>query len=103
MDLINLDIRILRSMLAVIETGSVTAAARRLGRSQPAVTLQLQRLEDALGVPLFRQGGRGLAATVEGETVADYARSILRLHDELVARCPLYQRLCDFGNVRKAA
>jgi DNA-binding transcriptional LysR family regulator len=46
MNLISLDIRVLRSLLAVIESGSLTEAARRLGRTQPAITLQLQRLEE---------------------------------------------------------
>ncbi|MGT2501779.1 helix-turn-helix domain-containing protein [Bradyrhizobium guangxiense] len=46
MNLISLDIRMLRSLISVVETGSITETARRLGRTQPAITLQLQRLEE---------------------------------------------------------
>ena len=49
MNLINLDIRMLRSLMSVVETGSITETARRLGRTQPAITLQLQRLEELTG------------------------------------------------------
>ena len=49
MNLINLDIRMLRSLMSVVETGSITETARRLGRTQPAITLQLQRLEELQG------------------------------------------------------
>jgi hypothetical protein len=86
MNLISLEIRVLRSLLAVIESGSVTEAARRLGRTQPAITLQLQRLEELIGKPLFTHEGRRMSLTPDGETVVTYARSILRLHDELLAR-----------------
>ena len=42
----SLDVRVLRSFVSVVETGSVTETARRLGRTQPAITLQMKRLED---------------------------------------------------------
>jgi molybdenum-dependent DNA-binding transcriptional regulator ModE len=53
MNLINLDIRMLRSLTSVVETGSITETARRLGRTQPAITLQLQRLEELTGKAIF--------------------------------------------------
>jgi DNA-binding transcriptional LysR family regulator len=80
------DIRMLRSMLSVVETGSITETARRLGRTQPAISLQLQRLEELSGRVLVRQDGRRMVLTPEGEIVLFYAKSILRLHDELLAR-----------------
>ena len=46
MNLISLDIRMLRSLISVVDTGSITETARRLGRTQPAISLQIQRLED---------------------------------------------------------
>jgi len=54
----SLDIRILRSLQSVSETGNMTESARRLWRTQPAITLQLQRLEDICGFNLFRNEGR---------------------------------------------
>ena len=74
MNLINLDIRMLRSLMSVVETGSITETARRLGRTQPAITLQLQRLEELTGKAMFIHEGRRLFLTAEGETVLTYAQ-----------------------------
>ncbi|KJC38318.1 LysR family transcriptional regulator [Bradyrhizobium sp. LTSP849] len=86
MNLISLDIRMLRSLISVVETGSITETARRLGRTQPAITLQLQRLEELTGKQLFEHAGRRLMLTDDGTTVLTYAKSILRLHDELISQ-----------------
>ena len=84
--LVSLDVRMLRSFVSVVETGSVTETARRLGRTQPAISLQLNRLEELAGKTLLRHEGRGMVLTNEGDIVFSYARSILRLHDELLSR-----------------
>ena len=86
MNLINLDIRMLRSLMSVVETGSITETARRLGRTQPAITLQLQRLEELTGKAIFIHEGRRLFLTAEGETVLSYARSIIGFHDEMLSQ-----------------
>jgi Transcriptional regulator len=86
MNLINLDIRMLRSLMSVVETGSITETARRLGRTQPAITLQLQRLEELTGKAIFIPEGRRLFLTTEGETVLSYARSIVGFHDEMLSQ-----------------
>jgi DNA-binding transcriptional LysR family regulator len=86
MNLISLDIRMLRSLISVVETGSITETARLLGRTQPAITLQLQRLEELTGKAIFLHQGRRLYLTTEGETVLNYAKSILGLHDELLSQ-----------------
>lgn len=86
MNLISLDIRMLRSLISVVDTGSVTETARRLGRTQPAITLQLQRLEELTGKVLFQPESRRMTLTPEGDLVLNYAKSILRLHDELLSR-----------------
>lgn len=80
------DIRSLRAFVAVIETGSVTEAARRLGRTQPAITLQIRRLEESTGRYFFEPGARRPLLTRDGEVLLSYARSILRTHDELWGR-----------------
>jgi DNA-binding transcriptional LysR family regulator len=54
-----LDVRVLRSFVSVVETGSVTETARRLGRTQPAITLQMKRLEEITGKALFRETAAG--------------------------------------------
>jgi DNA-binding transcriptional LysR family regulator len=86
MNLISLDIRMLRSLISVVETGSVTETARRLGRTQPAITLQIQRLEELTGRTLVTHDSRRVRPTEEGLMVLSYAHSILRLHDELLSR-----------------
>ena len=86
MNLISLDIRTLRSLISVVDTGSITETARRLGRTQPAISLQLQRLEDVTGKALFHHEGRRMQLTSDGDMVLAYAKSIVRLHDELLSR-----------------
>ncbi len=61
-----LDWNLLRSFLAIAEAGSITRAAHRLGRGQPAVSLALQRLESELGERLVERGRGGFALTPAG-------------------------------------
>lgn len=73
---------LMRSFLAVADTGSVTAAAARLLRTQSAVSLQIKRLEDSLGQPLFTRLARGVALTPRGVQLVPYARRVVALLDE---------------------
>lgn len=82
----NLDPDCLRAFVAVADAGSFTTAAQRLLRGQSAVSLQIKRLEDQLGVRLFDRGSRHVALTGEGELVLDQARRLLALNDALVSR-----------------
>lgn len=86
MSFFSVDMRVLRSFISVVETGSISETARRLGRTQPAITLQMNRLEDLTGKVLFRPDSRKPVLTDEGDLVLSYAKSILRLHDELLGR-----------------
>src|SRR5258708_31749 len=86
MPLISLDIRMLRSFVSVVQNGSITVTARQLGRTQPAITLQLQRLEELTNKTLLLHEGRRLLLTDDGDLVLSYAKSILRLHDEMLQR-----------------
>lgn len=82
----DLEIPLLRSFVAVIETGSITHAGKQVGRTQPAVTHQMHRLEKALGKPLFEGGRRHLTLTRDGEMLLGYARTLLGLNDEIRER-----------------
>ncbi len=86
MTFFSVDMRVLRSFVSVVETGSITETARQLGRTQPAISLQIQKLEELTNKTLFRHEGRRQTLTDEGDLVLSYAKSILRLHDELLAR-----------------
>ncbi len=78
-----LDMDLLRTLVAIADSGGFSAAAGRLGRTQSAVSLQIKRLEEALGQPLLeRRQGRVAGPTAEGRVLLDYSRRILRLNDE---------------------
>ena len=78
----DLQIDLLRAFHEVAETGSFTRAARRLNRVQSAVSMQIKRLEEAVGRPLFERGGRRVALTDEGVMLLGYARRMLSLNRE---------------------
>src|SRR5262245_14905926 len=82
----NLEIDLLRSFAAVADTGSFTAAAEVVSRTQSAVSVQVKRLEDIVGQRVFERSSRSLALTPAGETLLGYARRILDLNDESVRR-----------------
>lgn len=82
----NLDLTALRSLVTVADTGGVTRAAHQLNLTQSAVSMQLKRLEDALGQPLLDRTGRAIALTAQGEQMLAYARRLLALNDEALAR-----------------
>jgi DNA-binding transcriptional LysR family regulator len=73
---------LLTTFLAVLEAGRVSAAAKVLHLSQPAVTAQVRKLEDALGSALFVRSVRGVAPTEAGLRLAKYARAVAKLLDE---------------------
>ena len=80
----NLDLSALRTFLAGIEHGSFAQASARVGRSQSAVSAQLQKLEELVGRPLLHKQGRGLVPTEAGDIMLSYARRLLDLNDEAV-------------------
>lgn len=81
----HVDLDLLRTFLAVVETGSFAAAAEQLGCTQPAVSLQIKRLETMFDQELIERA-RPARATEPGQTVLGYARRMLRLNDELLDR-----------------
>lgn len=82
---LNLPIDVLRSFIAVVDGGSMLRASERVYLSQPAISLQIKRLEELLQVPLFLREGRRLVLTSQGEGVLMHAREMLALNDRIVA------------------
>lgn len=82
----NLDLTALRSFLTVAESGGVTRAAGLLSLTQSAVSMQVKRLEDSMGLQLLDRSGRGVTLTPAGEQLLSYARQMVRLNDEAWAR-----------------
>jgi DNA-binding transcriptional LysR family regulator len=79
------DPQLLRTFLAVATTLSFTRAAAQLGRSQPTVSQQIRRLEDACGRQLVSRDTRAVTLTDNGEAMAGFARTILAAQDEAVS------------------
>jgi DNA-binding transcriptional LysR family regulator len=80
-----LDLSLLRTLVAVHERGSFARAARQVGRSESAVSLQLKRLEEQCGGPLLHRSGRRMVLSDAGTRVLEYARRLLALNDEALA------------------
>ncbi|MBA3592959.1 MAG: LysR family transcriptional regulator [Pseudomonadota bacterium] len=72
----------LRVLLAIAETGGLTAAGKRCGLSTAAVSAALKRLEKSIGVLLFERTTRSVRPTTEGEVMIDHARRALELVSE---------------------
>ena len=83
--LVNLDIDLLRTFVVIATERNFTRAAERLMRQQSTVSLQVKRLEDALGHRLLDRTPRSVDLTPEGEAVLTYAQRILDLNDEVVS------------------
>lgn len=77
-DWLDLDARLLRLLVAVVDAGSVTGAAEAIGVSQSAVSHLLGKLRAVVGDELFVRSGRGIAATPRALVLADRARDLLR-------------------------
>jgi DNA-binding transcriptional LysR family regulator len=82
----NLDLAAVRSFVTVADVGGVTRAAGYLNLTQSAVSMQIKRLEDSLGLSLFLRAARKLALSPEGEQLLSYGRRMLALNDEALAR-----------------
>ena len=81
----NLDIDQLKTFLAIADVGNFTRAADEVKKTQSAVSMQMKRLEEVLGRPLFARDGRGSRFTHDGEKLIEYARRIVSLSDEAVS------------------
>lgn len=92
-----LDLDLLRTFVAVADSGSFSHAASRVGRSQSAISMQMQRLEQAVGKQLLIRGSRAVTANAIGEELLVYARRLLKLSDEAWASVT---RPEEAGNVR---
>lgn len=81
----NVEVRHLRALIAVIDAGTFTAAAGRLNITQPALTRTIQQLEAALGTRLLERTSRSLAPTEDGRAFAERVRRVLGDLDAAIA------------------
>ena len=82
----NLDLDLVRTFAAIVQSGSFTRAAEAMRRQQSTISLQVKRLEDQIGRKLLDRNPHAVKLTAEGETFLAYARKLLDLNDEVVAR-----------------
>jgi DNA-binding transcriptional LysR family regulator len=97
MQRLTFDLDVLRSYVTGIDLGTFARAADRLGRSTSAVSAQLKKLEEQVGMPLLQKSGRNLVPTDTGELFLAYSRRLLDLNDEAASA------VCDIaleGKVR---
>jgi DNA-binding transcriptional LysR family regulator len=90
----------LRTLVAIVETGSFTKAAAMVNLTQPAVSLHIKRLEDQLMRKIFERDGRRVALTQDGEVLLGFARRILALHSEAES---IFEGMEIAGRVRLGA
>jgi len=80
-----IDIDLLRTFLTIAETGSFTRAAEEVHRTQSAVSMQMKKLEEQVGKPLFERGARSVRLTPDGLRLLDYAQRIVSLSEEAMS------------------
>ncbi len=80
----NLSLDSLRTLVATQDLGGFGRASERLLRTPSAISSQMKRLQEEIGVPLFRKQGRKMLLTEQGEIALRYARRVLELNDEMI-------------------
>ena len=81
-----LELDVLRTFVAIAETGSFTAAANAVFRTPSAVSMQIKKLEDQLGRAVFTRDARSVRLTADGEMLLTFARRLLALNREAVSK-----------------
>lgn len=81
-----LDLDVLRTFVAIAETGSFTTAATAVFRTPSAVSMQIKKLEDILGRAVFVRDARSVTLTTDGEMLLGYARRLLAINREAVSK-----------------
>lgn len=81
-----LDLDVLRTFVAIAETGSFTLAANSVFRTPSAVSMQIKKLEEILGRAVFLRDARAVSLTTDGEVLLGYARRLLAINREAVSK-----------------
>jgi DNA-binding transcriptional LysR family regulator len=95
----NIDVAVARAFIAVIETGSVTLAARQLNLTQGAISQQLRRLEELADHRLFVRAGRRIVPTLEGQRLVAKVNQFLTANEQVLATLqqPAFEGEVRFG------
>ncbi len=100
-----LPIEYLKTFLVASDSGSFTKAAATVHRTQSAVSMQMKRLEEEIGRPIFARNGKMLGLTGAGELLREHARRIVQSHDDAVTMLskPTLSAKIRFGAVEDYA
>lgn len=93
----NLDIDLLRTLVAIADEGSFSTAAAKVFRTQSAISQQMHRLEQLVEQPIFAREGRNRVLTRQGHNLLHYARQMIALNDQAMAMVNASQ---ETGEVR---
>lgn len=90
---------LIQTFVAISEAGSFTAAAKRVFRTPSAVSMQMKRLEEQLGRPLFHRHARSVTLTGDGEAFLIHCKELLRINEAALSRfrVPQLEGLVRFG------
>lgn len=81
-----LELDLLKTLIAIAETGNFSAAAEVVHRTPSAVSMQVKRMEEILGRPVFKRDSRSVELTPDGVVLAAHARRVLALNSEVMAK-----------------
>lgn len=81
-----LDLDLLKTLVAIAETGNFSAAAKVVFRSPSAVSMQIKKMEDLLGRPVFIRDSRSVTLTPDGESLLLHARRVLALNTQIISQ-----------------
>jgi len=81
-----LELDMLNTIVAIAEAGNFSSAAARLFRTPSAVSMQVKRIEEMLGRPVFNRDSRSVTPTSDGEMVLEHARRLLALNNQIVSQ-----------------
>ncbi len=81
-----LDLDLLKTLVAIAETGSFTGAASAVFRTPSAISMQVKKMEDILGRPIFVRDSRSVSLTPDGAFLLEHARRMLAMNRDAVAR-----------------
>lgn len=81
-----LELDMLNTIVAISETGNFSSAANKLFRTPSAVSMQVKRIEEMLGRPVFNRDSRSVTPTTDGELLLEHGRRLLALNNQIVSR-----------------
>lgn len=94
-----LELDLLRTFVAIVDSGSFKAAADLVFRTPSAISMQVKKLEEIVGRPVFNRDARSVTLTSDGEVLLSYARRLLHLSNEALGhfRRPEFEGVVSLG------